>query len=55
MAHALSYPTPPENVIGRAAIALAQKLDHFIEHDESAPWHPGLDKLDEEQSRTEPE
>jgi hypothetical protein len=55
VAHALSSPTPPENAIGRAAIAIAQKLDHLIEHDESDPWHPGLDKLDEELSRTEPQ
>ena len=47
VAHASSNPTPPTTAIGRFAMAVAEKLDHLVEHDESAPWHPGVDKLDE--------
>lgn len=46
VAHASSQPMPPQGLVARAAGAVVEKLDHLVDHDESAPWHPGIDKLD---------
>lgn len=47
VAHASSSPSPATTALGRFAMAAVEKLDHIVDHDESAPWHPGVDKLEE--------
>ena len=44
--HASFSPTPPKGALGRAVMGVAEKLDHLVDHDESDPWHPGIDKLE---------
>lgn len=45
--HASTHPNPPNNRIGRAIVALSEKLEHDVQ-DQSTPWHPGVDKLNTE-------
>jgi len=46
VAHASTHPNPPHNPLGRAFVAVEEWLETGA-RDESTPWHPGADKLDE--------
>jgi len=46
VAHASTYPNPPHYLLGRAIVAVIEKLERGLS-DESTPWHPGIDLLDE--------
>jgi hypothetical protein len=43
--HASTYPNPPQNLLARGVVAVIEKLERGL-HDESTPWHPGVDLLD---------
>jgi hypothetical protein len=45
--HASTHPNPPESLVGRAIVAVGEKLEHDIK-DESTQQHPGVDKLNDE-------
>jgi hypothetical protein len=42
--HASTHPNPPHNPIGRAVVAVGEKLEHDVK-DESTQLHPGIDRL----------
>jgi hypothetical protein len=46
VAHASTYPNPPEHLLGRAVIAAIEKLERGPQ-DEADPWHPGVELLNE--------
>jgi hypothetical protein len=46
VAHASTYPNPPHHLLGRAIVAVIEKLERGL-HDEATPWHPGVKLLDE--------
>ena len=46
VAHASTYPNPPKHLLGRAIVAVIEKLERGLD-DESTPWHPGIELLDE--------
>jgi hemerythrin-like domain-containing protein len=46
VAHASTYPNPPRHLLGRAIVAVIEKLERGLD-DESTPWHPGIELLDE--------
>jgi hypothetical protein len=45
--HAGTHPNPPHNLIGRAVVAVGERLEHDVK-DESTQLHPGLDQLHHE-------
>ena len=47
VAHASTHPNPPHNPLARAFVAVEEWLEHDV-HDQSTPWHPGVDKLGDE-------
>jgi iron-sulfur cluster repair protein YtfE (RIC family) len=42
--HASTHPDPPQNRVGRAIVAVKEKLEHDVK-DESTQQHPGVDAL----------
>jgi Hemerythrin HHE cation binding domain len=46
VAHASTYPNPPQHLLGRAIVAVIEKLERGPQ-DESDPWHPGVALLNE--------
>jgi hypothetical protein len=46
VAHASTYPNPPKHLLGRAVVAVIEKLEHGPQ-DEADPWHPGVELLNE--------
>jgi hypothetical protein len=45
--HASTHPNPPQSRVGRAIVAVGEKLEHDVK-DESTQLHPGVDKLNDE-------
>jgi len=43
--HASTYPNPPKNLLGRAILAIIERLELGLD-DESTPFHPGVELLD---------
>jgi hypothetical protein len=54
VAHANTYPNPPRHLLGRAIVAAIEKLERGLS-DESTPWHPGIELLDEALSSGAPD
>jgi hypothetical protein len=50
--HASTHPNPPKHSIGRAVVALEERLEHDVK-DESTQLHPGVDRLHGELDRQE--
>jgi hypothetical protein len=48
--HASTHPDPPHNPIGRAVVAVEERLEHDVK-DESTQVHPGVDRLHRELER----
>jgi len=48
--HASTHPDPPHNPIGRAVVAVGERLEHDVK-DESTQLHPGIDQLHRELER----
>jgi hypothetical protein len=46
VAHASTYPNPPKHLLGRAVVAVIEKLERGPQ-DESDSYHPGVELLDE--------
>jgi len=46
VAHASTYPNPPKHLLGRAVVAVIEKLERGPQ-DEADPWHPGVELLNE--------
>jgi hypothetical protein len=46
VAHASTYPNPPKHLLGRAIVAVIERLERGPQ-DEADPWHPGVALLDE--------
>jgi hypothetical protein len=53
IAHASTHPNPRHNPLGRAVVAVEEWLEKGT-RDESTPWHPGVDKLDDEIANATP-
>lgn len=54
VAHASTYPNPPRHLLGRAIVAVMEKLERGIS-DESTPWHPGIELLEQALSSSGPD
>jgi hypothetical protein len=52
--HASTHPNPPQNPIGRAVVAVGERLEHDVK-DESTQLHPGVDRLHVELERQDAE
>jgi len=46
VAHASTYPNPPKHLLGRAVVAVIEKIERGPQ-DESDSYHPGVELLDE--------
>jgi hemerythrin-like domain-containing protein len=46
VAHASTYPNPPQHLFGRAVISVIERLERGPQ-DEADPWHPGVRLLNE--------
>ncbi len=53
-AHASSLPDPPSNPLWRKVAEFEDAIERAV-HDESTPWHPGIDQVDEVAPETRPE
>ncbi len=49
-AHASGHPDPPHNRLGRKLMSLGETAERVL-HDQSTPWHPGLDRVKQAESR----
>jgi hypothetical protein len=50
--HASRHPDPPHNPIKRKLVDIGEALERTL-HDQSTPWHPGVEAVEEQEGLTE--
>jgi hemerythrin-like domain-containing protein len=50
--HASSHPDPPHNPIKRKLVDIGESLERTL-HDQSTPWHPGVEVVEQHEELTE--